>query len=140
MDRRRSRMRLKTDIVVDNCAICRNHIMDLCTPFSLLACSTSGLTGCASPQALIVKQIRSLPPVKNVPPPGVFATYVRRHTRRGELLIMLHTPCSTRSTSIASLVGSRLGMYVHSTTVNGSCRSPFSLFHPAEPPLTTVRF
>lgn len=22
------------DIVVDNCAICRNHIMDLCEPFS----------------------------------------------------------------------------------------------------------
>ena len=27
-----------SDIVVDNCAICRNHIMDLCRSFHLLLC------------------------------------------------------------------------------------------------------
>ena len=27
------------DIVVDNCAICRNHIMDLCTLTALLFCA-----------------------------------------------------------------------------------------------------
>src|SRR6202789_2629781 len=58
-------------------------------------------------------------------------THVTRPARRD---------CSTRSTSIASLAGSRLGTYVHSITVNGSCRSTCSPFHFAKPPLTACHF
>lgn len=35
---------LMTDIVVDNCAICRNHIMDLCTFTSQSDAEKGGLT------------------------------------------------------------------------------------------------
>ncbi|KAL8811404.1 MAG: hypothetical protein Q9223_007541 [Gallowayella weberi] len=51
------------DIVVDNCAICRNHIMDLCGPQLSRYNSRSLILH----QALNVKQINNRLQAKNVP-------------------------------------------------------------------------
>ena len=59
------------DIVVDNCAICRNHIMDLCMPYSNTAADS--FTN-KSTQVLNVKQIKLQLPAKNVQWRGVFVT------------------------------------------------------------------
>lgn len=59
------------DIVVDNCAICRNHIMDLC-----MLCSNTVAESFTnkSTQVLNVKQIKLQLPAKNVQWRGVFVT------------------------------------------------------------------
>jgi hypothetical protein len=57
-------------------------------PFSLRPRCISGLTDWILPQALIARQIRFLPLVKNVLLPGVFATYVLCRARRSELLLI----------------------------------------------------
>ena len=51
------------DIVVDNCAICRNHIMDLCM---LYPSTVAGSFTYTSAQVSNVKQIKLRLPVKNV--------------------------------------------------------------------------
>ena len=58
--------------------------MDLCTHSSLLAHSTFRLTDWGLLQASIARRTRSLPPVKNVPLPGVFATYVPRQAPKSD--------------------------------------------------------
>lgn len=50
------------DIVVDNCAICRNHIMDLCQPKNPILMAIAFLTLL---QVSNVKQIKVPPPPKN---------------------------------------------------------------------------
>jgi hypothetical protein len=60
------------DIVVDNCAICRNHIMDLCKLHSLvLRCYLMLIR--SSLQASNVKLIKPLPRVRSARSPGVSA-------------------------------------------------------------------
>lgn len=59
------------DIVVDNCAICRNHIMDLCM---LCSNTVAGSLTNNSTQVLNVKQIKLQLPAKNVQWRGVFVT------------------------------------------------------------------
>ncbi len=56
------------DIVVDNCAICRNHIMDLCKTVD--AVTRYALT---PSQVLNVKRTRALLQLKNVRSLGAFA-------------------------------------------------------------------
>ena len=60
------------DIVVDNCAICRNHIMDLCTPVKAVLEVQITNTFKASN----VKPTKLLLPAKSVLLRGVFATSV----------------------------------------------------------------
>ncbi|KAF5361579.1 hypothetical protein D9757_011543 [Collybiopsis confluens] len=73
------------DIVVENCAICRNHIMDLCALPCLFFRVSYPEDFLKNRQALNVKPIRYLQPARNVP-------------LRGESAI-------TPSTSIAYPVG-----------------------------------
>ncbi|KAL3535517.1 hypothetical protein ACH5RR_003978 [Cinchona calisaya] len=82
------------DIVVDNCAICRNHIMDLCEFFMF-----SASTNCASS----VKLIKLVLLARSARLLGVFAT-------------MLFI-----STVLAD--GSKHAKFVHWITVSGSSRS-----------------
>src|SRR5436305_4333608 len=63
------------DIVVDNCAICRNHIMDLCEYILPYQPSIQLMLL----QALNAKQIKVLPPTKSALSLGEFATYVKSH-------------------------------------------------------------
>jgi len=66
---------LLIDIVVDNCAICRNHIMDLCA-FIHLSSSCSLTNSRFIFKASTAKPIRSRPPVRSVMQRGGFATWV----------------------------------------------------------------
>eukprot|EP00730_Choanoeca_flexa_P019027 TRINITY_DN9279_c0_g1_i4.p1 TRINITY_DN9279_c0_g1~~TRINITY_DN9279_c0_g1_i4.p1 ORF type:complete len:130 (+),score=11.68 TRINITY_DN9279_c0_g1_i4:48-437(+) len=88
------------DLVVDNCAICRNHIMDLCklTFSSLLLRHID-----KSEQVSNAKLIKPQPQATNVRSPGVCAT--------------------TLSISIAFRGGSRRGRYALLTTQNGISKS-----------------
>ncbi|KAH6603419.1 ring-box 1 [Trichoderma cornu-damae] len=57
------------DIVVDNCAICRNHIMDLCEPLPLPCEAEATYTH----QASNVKQTKHRLPAKSAPSHGASA-------------------------------------------------------------------
>lgn len=74
---------MTVDIVVDNCAICRNHIMDLCkilSPglifydhlgFCLFVYLFCGNLFCGCVQALSAKPIRQVQPVRSALSLGV---------------------------------------------------------------------
>ncbi|KAH0707844.1 hypothetical protein KY289_012920 [Solanum tuberosum] len=88
------------DIVVDNCAICRNHIMDLCEFWlSFHYCSIN----VSFYLVTSVKLIKLAQQVRNARLLGVFVT--------------MH------STSIALVGGSKLVKCVHLITASGSFRS-----------------
>lgn len=59
------------DIVVDNCAICRNHIMDLCMLYLNIVAGSFTYT---SAQVSNVKQIKLRLPVRNVQWRGGYVT------------------------------------------------------------------
>ena len=93
------------DIVVDNCAICRNHIMDLC-----IECQANQVDHEAlkvynrnSLSFVIFNFTRRVPPARSARWPGGCVT--------------------TPSTSTASPDGSRPGRSARSTTGTGSSRS-----------------
>ena len=95
------------DIVVDNCAICRNHIMDLCMFILTFPCALLNSSLCAHThthtQASSVKPTRHRPLVKSAQWHGVCATML--------------------STSIVSHVGSRPDKSVPLTTGSGNFTS-----------------
>lgn len=62
------------DIVVDNCAICRNHIMDLCEYSRQLSGHLERFADIL--KASSVRQTKPRPPAKSVQLPGVFAMWV----------------------------------------------------------------
>ena len=64
-----------TDIVVDNCAICRNHIMDLCMCPAFPYDPSNAKT-----QALTAKRTRCRLRVRSARPPGESATYYLPHS------------------------------------------------------------
>lgn len=96
------------DIVVDNCAICRNHIMDLCTscvPFPA-TCSTNWSS---TLQASSAKQTRLPLPARSAQSLGASATYVFLHYSlvQTQDIVLIQVANSTLSISTASLDGSR---------------------------------
>ena len=98
------------DIQVENCAICRNHIMDLCIECQANQVSalprlgkTTALISCILSTVNIIVASRRVPPARSARWPGGCVT--------------------TPSTSTASPAGSRPDRSAPSTTGTGSSRS-----------------
>ena len=111
------------DIVVDNCAICRNHIMDLCTPL-LLSCffaySSAALIGidCQANQVSATSEECNAAW-------GICNVCQKHH---GMQISDQPHVYSMHSISTVSPVGSKRGTYVLWITVNGNYKSASSTF------------
>ncbi|XWS17496.1 hypothetical protein CRYUN_Cryun33cG0072700 [Craigia yunnanensis] len=97
------------DIVVDNCAICRNHIMDLCVSFCLDFIFKLFFVRFMIVYFNLVVQVSSAKPTKPAPP-------VRN-------VLLLGGSATMHFTSTASADGSRLVKCAHWIIVSGSSKS-----------------